>query len=154
MVYEQPFDEENRVVSDCQTADISHHFTFTCVSPERNPPFSYYFFPPPPLFFLFAFFPLKYSPPSLVFFFLHFFFSCLDFHRPLSSSSSKFGSRSYRGTIENTTPRFLLSPFLAKKRYRHEQKFRDKLKELNQHTHSKYNSISPYRIMLHADFTP
>lgn len=80
MVYEQPFDEENRVVSDCQTADISHHFTFTCVSPERNPPFSYYFFPPPPLFFLFAFFPLKYSPPSLVFFFLHFFFSCLDFH--------------------------------------------------------------------------
>lgn len=74
MVYEQPFDEENRVVSDCQTADISHHFIFTCVSPERNPPFSYYFFPPPLLFFLFAFFPLKYSPPSLVFFFLHFFF--------------------------------------------------------------------------------
>lgn len=73
MVYEQPFDEENRVVSDCRTADISHHFTFTCVSSERDPPFSYYFFSPP--LFFFAFFLLKYSPPlnsssSFFFFFV------------------------------------------------------------------------------------
>lgn len=39
-VYEQPFDEARRIESlaGCQTAEILHHFTFTCVVfPSRVP---------------------------------------------------------------------------------------------------------------------